>query len=192
MSLINDDELVLLWRQGASTAPDPEEIARLAGRASIMRFDRLIFWRNFREYVAGLVLLAFVAWEIVTGKEGGIPVIGLGCVSFILVYLWWYHRDFTPLDPSEDARAYQAAMLSRIDKQIRLLSTIRYWAVTPFAILALADFLGEVRGRPVSAVLYLALEIGSLVAVILLNERSRWGVPRLREERTKIERLYEE
>ena len=192
MSLINEDELVLLWRQGASTAPDPEEIARLAGRASIMRFDRLIFWRNFREYVAGLVLLAFVAWEIVTGKEGGIPVIGLGCVSFILVYLWWYHRHFTPLDPSEDARAYQAAMLSRIDKQIRLLSTIRYWAVTPFAILALADFLGEVRGRPVSAVLYLAFEIGSLVAVILLNERSRWGVPRLREERTKIERLYEE
>src|SRR5437870_3415915 len=136
MSSRQDDELTLLWQQGTSTEPVPEEIARLAGRASMRRFDRMIFWRNFQEYAAGLVFLFFIGREIVSGKGDVVDLMGFGLMAFAMGYLWWYHRGRTPLDLSADARAYQAAMLARIDRQIGLLSRVR-WAAIPLSILTL-------------------------------------------------------
>ena len=37
-----DDELMQLWQQGVSNTPDAAEVARLAARASMRRFDRMI------------------------------------------------------------------------------------------------------------------------------------------------------
>ena len=118
MSQMQNEELMLLWKQGTSGEPVPEEIARLAGRASMRRFDRVIFWRNFREYAAGLFIFVSFGWLLASGVAralGLIPYVFGGAVGveFVLVYLWWQHRELTPLDPSADARAYQAAMLAR-------------------------------------------------------------------------------
>src|SRR5262249_16035255 len=138
MNSIQDDDLTLLWRQGASTEPDPGEIARLAGRASVSRFDRASHRRNLSEYAAGLALLFLFGWGLIAGNDPAldpaIDVIGIVCVAFVMAYLWWNHRHLTPLEPAADARAYQAAMLTRIDNQIRLLRSVRYWYALPLSI----------------------------------------------------------
>jgi len=206
MSQMQDDELTLLWRQGTSAKHDNEEIARLAGRASMRRFDRLIFWRNFGEYAAGLVVLVLSACGVVAGHDPALdPAVDLvtaGCIAFALGSLWWQHRDLAPLDPSADARAYQAAMLARLDKQIRLLGSVRYWYLIPLylpglwmviAILRTHDTSGLLgKYRPVGAVVYLAIQTVVFVGIAKLSERSRWGIPRLRAERAKIEKLYKD
>jgi hypothetical protein len=192
---MNDDELTLLWRNGTSAEPVPEEIARLAGRASIRRFDRRIFWRNFREYAAGMVLFVFFVWQLVTGQaraRGMLEYIYGGAlgVGFVLAYLWWQHRSLSPLDPSADGRAYHAAMLARIDKQIRLLGSVRYWYLLPLYIPGLWVVKQTWKRDPISAMVFLGIYTAVFVFVGWLNER--WGVRKLRAARAKIQELYEE
>jgi hypothetical protein len=190
---MQDDELILLWRQGTSAEPDPERIARLAGRASIRRFDRAIFWRNFSEYVAGVVMFPFLVWMIVTDVVGIGRVYGVTAlvgIVFVLGYLWWQNRALTPLDPSSDARAYQAAMLTRIDRQILLLGRIRYWYLMPLYAPGLWVVGAVWKKSPVGAVVVLVIYTGVFVFIGWLNES--WGVRKLRGEREKIEALYQE
>src|SRR5262245_49994003 len=125
MNSIEDDELLLLWQQSTSAEPDPVEIARLAGAASIKRFDRAVFWRNVLQYSAVLALCPVFVWQILTRSGNVWSVVALVCVVFILAYIWRQHRDIKPLDPCADARSYQSHMLERIDKQIRLLDSSR-------------------------------------------------------------------
>jgi hypothetical protein len=193
MSSMHDDELALLWRQSVSADPDPEEIARLAGRASMKRFDRAIHWRNLGEYAAGVVLFVFLGRLILTGDGADRlwSVVAFIVVAFVLGYLWWQHCDLKPLDPSSDARAYQAAMLARIDKQIRLLGSYRYWYLMPLSIPMFWGILETLSDAPVSSQLWQLAVLGALFAgAAWLNEN--WGVRRLREERAKVESLYEQ
>jgi 4-hydroxybenzoate polyprenyltransferase len=117
----------------------------------------------------------------------GIPTLGVG---FVLAYLWWRHRDLRPLDPSADARVYQAAMLARIDKQIRLLGSVRYWYLLPLYIPGLWVIKQTWKQDPIRAVLNLGIYTGVFAFVGWLNER--WGVRRLQAQRAKIQGLYEE
>jgi hypothetical protein len=187
MSSPQDDELTLLWQQGTSPQPVAEEIARLAARASVRRFDQVIFRRNLMEYVAGFVGAVFFTWLIVAGDKPYDRVqgaTGFLCFGVWLGKLWWEHRGIAPLDPTTDARTYQAVMLSRIDKQIRFLSRVHYWGLPIYAWLLAS---GLVYGI---TVLDVALLVALYVGVAWLN--SRWGVRRLREKRLRIERLYQD
>jgi hypothetical protein len=183
---MKDDELMLLWRQGVSAEPRAEEIERLAGRASVRRFDRMIFLRNSREYAAGIVGAIFFGWLITKGDKPYDRVQGLTgflCVGASLGYLWWQHRDLIPLDTSADGRTYRAAMLGRIDKQIRLLATVRYWGLPVYLWLFAS---GIVYG----GLLDLAALTALYMVIVWLNEK--WAVRWLRAERAKIEALYEQ
>jgi predicted negative regulator of RcsB-dependent stress response len=111
-------------------------------------------------------------------------------VGFVLAYLWWQHRDLAPLDPSSDARAYQAAMLARIDKQIRLLSRIRYWYLLPLYIPGLWVIKQMWKKNPMMALVSLVVYTGVYALVGWLNES--WGVRKLQAERARIAGLYEE
>jgi hypothetical protein len=187
---MQDDELTLLWQQGNSEEPDANEISRLAGRASMKRFDRRIFWRNSVEYVAGVVLFVAFGWNLVIGRAVGFSLVAILCVGFVLGYLWWQHRDLRPLDPSADARAYHAAMLARIDRQLRLLGSYRFWYLMPLSIPLFWGILETVNEDPSGLWRDLTLLAAIFAAAAWLNEN--WGVRRLREERAKIDRLYEE
>jgi hypothetical protein len=193
MSSIQDDELILLWRQGASAAPDPAEIARLAGVASMKRFDRAVSWRNLLQYLVGLALCPVFVWQILTRPHIAVvwSAVALVCVVFILGYIWRQHRDLKPLDPSADARTYQAAILDRIDKQIRLLDSSRYWYLGPLCIPFFSQVLDA--GNDVSTwgqLQELALFVGIFTVAAWLSER--WGGQRLKAEREMVERLYED
>ena len=88
--------------------------------ARVWRFDQQIFWRNFREYTAGLVLMVVFAGQIALNNDPFGGAIGLACVGFVMTFLWWKHRHLEPLDPAADLRVYRRALLQRFDDQIRL------------------------------------------------------------------------
>jgi hypothetical protein len=181
--------LTLLWQHGTSAAPDAAEISRLAGLASMKRFDRSIFRRNFGEYSAGLVLLFYFGWNLSAGRSVAFSLVASVCVLVVLGSLCWQHRNLRLLDPSADARAFHAAMLARIDKQLLLLGH-RFWYLMPLCIPFFWGILSDTNDSSSGWVRDLAVLAALFAAAAWLNEN--WGVRRLREERAKIERLYEE
>ncbi len=183
------DELMDLWQESAMPAPDRAEIARLAGRAAMSRFDRTIRSRNLREYGAGFGVIAFFGWQLAHGRFVELDVAAIAAVLFVLGFLWNHHRHIAPLDPSTCASDYQAAMLSRIDSQIRLLSSIRYWYLLPFYVpIVWVTVIASRRSLIVAGLFFLLATL--LYAVIAwLNEKV--GVQHLIRQRTRIEALFE-
>lgn len=190
MSDMQTDELILLWQEGTAAEPDPQEISRLAGRAAMRRFDQSVFWRNFLEYAAGLALFAVFGWNLLIGRSAVFSLVAMVCVVLVLAVLWWQHRALTPLDRAADARAYHAALLARIDKQIRLLESYRFWYLMPLSIPLFWGVLESMSGDSFAIGRDLMLLIALFAGTALLNER--WGIRRLREERAMIEAIYEE
>lgn len=190
-----------MWQD--STFPhlaDPAEIAHnIAG--TVRRFDRTIFWRNLREYAAGGLMLIVFGGSAAFGYERFVPVplIGVIAVSFVLGYLWWKHRDPRPLDPSADARTYQAALLARYDRQIRLLSSVRYWYFLPLYLWILAATVANALHRPphispFAHATMVAICFGVVTAVFgwLARLNERYAVRHLTEAKKRAESLLSE
>jgi hypothetical protein len=125
-----DNELMHLWQQDPALAADAERLARVV-MARVWRFDQQIIWRNVREYAAGLVLMVVFGGQIALDDDRIGGAIGLGCVGFVMTYMWWKHRHLQPLDPAADLAAYRGALLQRVDDQIRLLRSVPYWYLLP-------------------------------------------------------------
>jgi hypothetical protein len=184
-----NDELAQLWQEVASEETDPREVARLAARATMTRFDKTIFWRNVREYAAGGVLLGVYGWLGIRSDQHVEYSIAFASVGFVMVYLWWKHRRIQRLDPSADAHTYQAAMLVRVEDQIRLLRSIRYWYLAPLYVPPLLQFLQLARkGHWFVAAIGLVIVTALYWFLAVLNERI--AAPKLVEERNRIEALY--
>ena len=80
----NEDDLVRLWQENTLATPDPERVARTL-MAQAWRFDQKVFWRNFREYAAGIVLMVVFAGQVALGYDRIGGAIGLVCVGFVMV-----------------------------------------------------------------------------------------------------------
>jgi hypothetical protein len=185
-----DDELMRLWQQGASSAPDASEIARLAARASMRRFDRLIARRNVIESVAAAGVLGFFAWRIAAGHDRLANALSSGCVAFVIAYLWWGHRHTAVVDAAADAEAYRTALLVRLDRQLALLRTARYWYLLPLFVPPVIQALTLWEKSRSAAIVWLIVVTVIYVGIGVLNERV--GVTRLLAERAQLEALYRE
>ena len=109
-------------------------MARLAARASMRRFDRLIVRRNVIESLAAAAVMTFFAWNVAIGHDRVANALSLACVAFVVVYLWWRHRHAIALDPAANAEAYHAALIAGLDRQIDLLRTVWYWYLLPLYV----------------------------------------------------------
>jgi hypothetical protein len=185
-----DDELMLLWQQGTSSAPDAAEVARLASRATMRRFDRLIARRNGVETVAAFGVLVFYGWRLAVGDDRLSNGLSVACVSFVIAYLWWQHRHDTVLDATADAEAYHAALLARLDRQVVLLRTVPYWYLLPLYVPPVLQGIALWSKSPPATVVFLAVVTAVYVGIGVLNVRI--GVPRLLAERARLEALYQE
>jgi hypothetical protein len=186
-SLLPDDEWMQLWQTHTAGSPDPERQARMM-LTQVWRFDQKIFWRNFREYAAGLILMVIFAGQVMLGKEGRTGAIGFVCVGFVMVYLWWTHRQLGPLDPTADIATYRAALLKRYDDQIRLLRTMPYWYLVPLFVPALSVAASTwQRSRGLTWV-FIAVVAAAYVFIGWLNVRVGVGV--LRSARAKIASMF--
>ena len=183
------DDLVRLWQESLLPAPDPSRLTDQLARMAVGRFDRVVFWRNAREYVAVVAVMAFAIWRWTAGDERlqmGTLVLAAG---FVGGYLWWQHRRLPRLDPGAPARAYQAALLARIDRQIALVGSVRYWYLLPLYVLVAVQAIHLWRVQQRMAAVLTLLIVAVLYALLAyVNERLAVGL--LRAQRARVSALY--
>ena len=184
-------ELMKMWQENPLPGVmDAAQIVREIARRT-EKFDRTIWWRNLREYAAGAILIAFFAWRLFDSASRLIAVAGLVAVGFVMIYLRWSHRQTRPLDPSADAKSYAAALIDRYDRQIRLLSRVKYWYVLPLYLWMLLSIMMTVPSQEMGRRIRAALFVTALsIFVIWLNEG--YAVRKLKDKRKKVEALLEE
>jgi hypothetical protein len=183
-----DDSLLRLWQESAIATLDPDRLTRSIGRMALARFDRALFRHDLREYAAFVFLLLFFSGQAALGGDLVQAAVGITGGLFVVSYLWWQHRRLTPLDASADGRAYQAALLDRIDGQIRLVRNIRYWYLLPLYLPVVWTVAATWRRNPLAAVVGWAVLTAVYVVVAWLCERV--AVRRLTLERDAVASLY--
>lgn len=183
---ISDDEWIQFWQMHAVAAPDPDLHGRLV-LTQVRRFDQKVWWRNFREYAAGLILMGVFAGLVVLGHDRRTGAIGFVCVGFVMAQLWWRHRRLKPLDPAADIATYRAALLKRYDDQIGLLRTMPYWYLLPLFVPALSIAVSVWPRSHARTSIFLAIVAAAYVFVGWLNVRR--GVGMLRASRARIESM---
>jgi hypothetical protein len=184
-----DGDWVRMWQGRMACVEDPDRVARTI-MAQVWRFDQTLFWRNAREYAAGLVLLIVFLGQLVIGDDRVGALVGIGCVGFVLGYLWWKHRGLHPLDPALDAMAYKAALLARVDDQIRLLRSLTYWYLLPLSLPSLWQAVRVWDKSPWAAVVSLAVVGALFVFLRWLNITA--GVGALLAARANVESMLAE
>jgi len=189
MNADQDKELMKMWQENLQPASvDARQFTKtIAERAE--RFDRKIFWRNIREYVAGGGLIAWFLWLSRNPGQRYHSVAGIVAVAFVMIYLWQSQRKQQPLDASADVRSYRAALLERYDRQIALLRRVKHWYVAPLYarwMLVLFTVPSPHSGRLPYFIAFTAF--GALV--IWLNES--YGVRKLRKAREQAESVIGE
>ena len=187
----DDQELIRVWQQNLPPAAiDPAQIIQEIS-SRMTKFDRTVWWRNFREYAAGGILIAFFSWRLLNSAARLLPLAGIVAVSFVMIYLWWSHRQITPVDPTADARSYRAALLERYDRQIRLLSGVKYWYVLPLYSWILLSIMMTVPTQNVRRrVVAILIETAFAGFVVWLNEVH--AVKKLKVKRMQVEELLAE
>ncbi len=186
-----EQELMKLWRQELLPGHvDPAQIAREVA-AKVKQFDRGIWWRNFREYAVGLILIVFFSWRSFDPASRIVSLAGIVAVLFVTAYMWRSHRNTTPLDPAADGASYRAALINRYDHQIRLLSKVKYWYVLPLYLWMLLSVLmysppHDVGRRWRGILVVTAFSL----FVVWLNEGP--GVRKLKAKRKQAEAFFEE
>jgi hypothetical protein len=175
------------WQKTAEADQDIERLARTI-MAQTWRFDQKVFWRNAREYAAGIFLFVVFSGQLVTGFDRVGALVGIVSVGFVLTYIWWKHRGLHPLDPASDVAAYQAALVARYDDQIRLLRSVPYWYLLPLYIPVLWMARNVWHKSPVAAVLSLLVVLALYVGLAWLNVVA--AVRGLRVARDRVESMF--
>jgi hypothetical protein len=191
-----DKFLMEVWQKGAGNEP----VEGVDLKSQIERwahaFDRRIFWRNLIEYAAGLVVLARSGLEFASReRHWTVPLTSVVITLFVLVYLWQKHRKARPVDPDANAADYRAALLARIDDQIALAASARYWYVLPVWIFFVVVFVtGAVRTPTATRIAQFGAEflLATSVAALIVWLNERYGIRGLQKARQRVESLNTE
>ena len=186
MNADQEKELMRIWQESKLPAPVDARQLAAAIAARVESFDRKIFWRDMREYVAGGALIVWFLWLLRIPGQRYLSISGIVAVGFVMIYLWRSQRSKQPLDPSADVRTYQAALLERYDRQIELLRHVKYWYVAPlYGWMMLVLF--TVPAPPARKLPYFAVFTAFAGLVVWLNEV--YAVRKLRKARQNAESL---
>jgi len=157
------------------------------------RFDRMIRLRNWRECGAGVLvtaIFAFIAWHSpnALARAGHLIVAASGVwYSF---YMLRYGRGAPLPGPDRSVANFQQALLRQYEHQIRLLQTVKYWALAPTYVgllLASAGLIeaNKAAGLPVwPQLISFAVYTSVFGAVWWANEV--YAVRKLRRARAKL------
>lgn len=128
------DELTQLWisRREEGKIDAGELLRKLEQRTRA--FDRTILSRNLRESAGGLIVAGTFLWFALSAGHT------LDLVADVWLALWgmWvaifphrFSRVSREPRPEQTLTAYRQALLERLDRQIRLLRSAKYWYVLP-------------------------------------------------------------
>lgn len=187
-----NDELCRIW-QALGSPRSKEEAYQVMEmvQARVVRFDRTIYLRNVREYVAA----AFVAvtFAVVAAKaDAPLARLGYGIVSaagvWISLFLWWMQRSAPAPLPEASGDAYREAVLAKYDRQIFLTRTAWAWYVLPFTAGLVIASLGNPHnpefGQGMAAFM---VAVGAAIAIM-----NRMAAKRLAAEKQDLQRLLED
>lgn len=180
----NDKELFDMWQ--AATLSDPNDAARLARAIErrTLSFDRTVYWRNFREYAAGVAItICFLVLAVRFPPLRLTALAGLAAISVVLFSLWRSHRHHAQPDDTADLQSFHAALLARYDHQIRLLRGVKYWYVLPQYLWLLLVVIQTPASRPAARATLFLLSTAIMAFVVWLNQS--YGVRRLQREKQK-------
>jgi hypothetical protein len=120
------------------------------------KFERTIWWRNTREIVASAVagtVFAYLTWK----QANGIARLGsafiTGTMVWIIYYFWRYGSSPADPNPDQSATAFQSALISKIDHQIRLLRNVKFWYLLPMYVGLLVFSAGGIRDHAATGTL---------------------------------------
>jgi hypothetical protein len=191
-----DTLLMEVWQRGVTNeASEQIDMNRQIERWA-QAFDRRIFWRNLIEYGAGVIVLLRSGLEFASGeRHWTVPFTSVVITLFILGYLWQKHRRARPVDPDANAAEYRAALLARIDDQIALTASARYWYVLPVWIFFVVVFAsGALRTPNATRILQFFVEflLATSVALLIVWLNERYGMRGLQKARQRVESLNTE
>jgi hypothetical protein len=145
-----DYDLEQLWRsQPVSPALKGEDMRKIVLQ-KMEKFDRKVHTRNRSEViVAGLTAMAFSYF--VWAQQNSLARLGAAIVVASLIWIVFYilRRGTGPVDPNPDQSlaGYRSALVSKIDYQIRLLRSVKYWYLLPMYVGLLTLSAGWLQDR---------------------------------------------
>lgn len=191
-----DTALMELWQSGGTSQTGETFDMKRQIEGWAHAFDRRIFWRNVLEYGASLIVLVRSGLEFASGeRHWTVPLTSVVITLFIVSYIWQKNRRARPADPDASAADYRAALLARIDSQIALAASARYWYVLPVWIFFVVVFAaGIVRTPDPARIAQFAMEflLGTSIAVLIVWLNERYGIRRLQRTRKRVQSLNTE
>jgi hypothetical protein len=149
-------------------------------------FDRMIAVRNARECLEGVLVAAFFAWAA-WNAPSLLERLGMAIVSLTGAWYAYYFprsgRGPRRLDPGANLTAYRELLREGYEQQIRLVRSVKYWAILPAYVGGLLAKIGTgmrlaAEGKnPWTNVSSLVIATAIFVVVWLLMEFR--SVPRL-------------
>jgi len=172
-----------VWRGaevGPAAAIDTAEIARRG-----KKFARTVAWRNLRELAACVLLLGVSVVQLVDVKrwlDALFPGSMIAAVVYVGAHIVRRGRNLDPPAPAATTTEHLAYERAQLDRQRRLLLSVRSWYLAPlavpvvvaYAVTLLEDYLAGrdlLRALPALA-LGLAIAGGIFVLVDRLNARA--------------------
>lgn len=165
------------WRDEVDRPPSPEELGE--GLAAVQRrFDRLervIHWRDIREILAAVLVVAIFAamWPLYRSSRvatlgAAVIVLGGGLSTFMLLSA----RKPAPLPFDASVQDFSRHRLAWLDAQIRLLGGVAWWYVGPAFVGSLLWAWSLTGGMRLAFGLFVLADVAFAAWVIALNRRA--------------------
>jgi hypothetical protein len=194
------DELEQLWKtQPVDPAVKGEEMRTIILNKTA-KFDRTIRRRNIRETVAAFAVAVFYFYATWVQRNGiarfSSAIIATGAL-YIVCYMWRggsepASNSLSLRDPKPDQTlaGYQRALASKIDHQIRLLRSVKYWGLLPMFVGLVIGSIGIVKEHAEKATLTWVDGIAPLLYTLVFSgvwwANEVWAVRKLERMRAKL------
>jgi CubicO group peptidase (beta-lactamase class C family) len=144
---MHDEALKQLWQQQRFDAPPrfsgEEQIAAM--KRKMKKFDRTIFWRDSRESLAAIFV---IAWFGVMFFKVPALMPRIGCAIIVLAgaFVCWYpisrKRRVAKTAPDAPVAETLRCELQKVEVQIRLLRSVLWWYLLPLGVGVLVFYFG--------------------------------------------------
>jgi Flp pilus assembly protein TadB len=119
-------------------------------RQRAVKFEKKIYWRNAREYVAAFVVVAFFAFELWRGPD---PLTAAGfalIIAGVLYLVWHLHRRGSVRTPPADLGLTSGVEFFRreLERQRDLVKSVWRWYLGPVAPGLIVVMVAAARANP--------------------------------------------
>ncbi len=190
---IFDTELQTLWQ---NQSPNHSEVTMEAVMNSSRKFRHTIERRNSIEWAAALAVAPLFVYRAIHSDSVWSQLMNLELAIaglFIALHIFYRGRNDRTPDTSVSTAEYIGYSKSQLEKQIELLSTVRYWYVAPVMFGLLGLHLEQVwlnwstAAVPWAPIARCIFTIAIGVAVIWLNEV--WAIGSLRRKIVELPKV---